>query len=621
LTNRKDTIMVSNVSTLAQNQFIRSRILDLQNQMNRLQEQVSSGKKAITYSGISEVSSLSLQLNNIKQTTNEYIDNITKAKTRIQPMQGILQRLNDIAGDMRNDALVATSDALDATKGNGALKALAQQRLNEIVSLLNIKVDTDYLFAGRASATAPMQPYGDINSANSILGQVAALNSSYALGQTAISGQQRYAAIKDYLANQITREAPGGSAPAPYGFQGETGAPGGNSYNFTLETAANAGDTSITVTSSFDLPVPGQFIEFGTIPVHNATYQITGVNTATRTITFDRVPAPAGDGLDFDVAAGTAINFTTPATVKTIVEKSAGPTSDITVLPQSAGDTTVLVLDISEYTIGDRIEFGSDPGVYYDVTGVDPDTNLISIRQHPDGGGLANAIPGSDSISITHGYAPGDTLITLSDVTGLSAGQSVKFSNSSATYSVVSVNTSTNQIQITAESTAQGSGLQTYLAPPTAGEPGGEATAQFGEKIPPLQVRIDNGINLEYGVRADNPAIRKMLDALFALATTDLDTTDVAGFREIARLAADDLNTSRGMLSDLSADLGVKENVLDTTETRHSDFIVVTETQIDKVENVDMADAVSRLTQTQTNLEASYKLLASIRSLSLANFI
>lgn len=178
-------------------------------------------------------------------------------------MQGILQRINDIAGDMRNDALIANSDALDATKGNGALKALAQQRLNEIVSLLNIKVDTDYLFAGRAAGTAPMQPFGDINSAGSILGQVAALNSSNALTTSTISGAQRYGAIKEFLANDITRQAPGGSAPAPYGFQGETGAPGGNSFRFTLETAANAGDTSITVTSSFDLPIPGQYVEFG----------------------------------------------------------------------------------------------------------------------------------------------------------------------------------------------------------------------------------------------------------------------------------------------------------------------------------------------------------------------
>ena len=152
-------------------------------------------------------------------------------------------------------------------------------------------------------------------------------------------------------------------------------------------------------------------------------------------------------------------------------------------------------------------------------------------------------------------------------------------------------------------------------------EPGGEATAQFGEKIDALQVRIDNGIDLQYGLRADNPAIRKILDALFALATTDLDTSNVTGFREIARLAADDLNTGRSMIGDLGAELGVKENVLDTTETRHKDFIVVTETQLDQVENVDMADTVSRLTQTQTNLEASFKLLASVRSLSLANYI
>ena len=322
----------------------------------------------------------------------------------------------------------------------------------------------------------------------------------------------------DFLANDVTRQAPGGSAPAPYGYQGETGAPGGNSYRFTLETAANAGDTSIQVTSSFDLPVPGQYIEFGGTPVHNATYQITSVNTATRTISFDRVPGPAGNGLDFAAAAGTAINFTNPAAVKTIVEKSAGPTSDITVLPQTAGDTTVLVLNIAGYTVGDRIEFGSDPGTFYDVTGVDSATNLISVRQHPSGGGLATGIPTGDTISITHGYAPGDTLITLSDVTGLSAGQAVKFSNSSATYSVVSVNTSTNQIQITAEGTAQGVGLDTYLAPPTPGEPGGEATAQFGEKIDALQVRIDNGIDLQYGLRADNPAIRKMLSMAMWMA-------------------------------------------------------------------------------------------------------
>jgi len=611
--------MVSGVSTLAQNQFIRSRILELQNQMNTLQEQVSSGKQATVFSGISEVSSLSLQLNNLKKSTNEFLDNISKAKTRVQPMQTVLQRMNDIAAEMRNDALIATSDALDATKGNGSLKALAQQRLNEIVSLLNIKVDTDYLFSGRASGNAPMQTYGDVNQAGTILGQVAGIDATFPLAQSVNAGQQRYEAIRDYLANSITRQAPGGTAPAPYGFMGETGAPGGSSYRFTVQTAEAIGATTVTVQQGFDLPVPGQYIEFGTIPTHNAAYQVSAVNPTTRVITFARVPATF-TGLDFAVPAGTSVNVVSPDTVVSIAASGAADTDAAGAAGALIGATSVPVATIGDYTIGDRIEFANNAGVFYDVTSVDALTSTVTFQRVPSGGGLAVAVPGATGINIRQGYGPGDTQITLSSVTGITPGQAIKFSHSGATYNVVSVNTATNQIQITAESTTAGSGLETYLPPP-ANVRGGEVTANLGEQVSPLKVRIDNGIDLEYGIRADNPAIRKMLDAIFALATTDLNTTTVGSFRELARLAADDLQTGRAMISDLSASLGVKENVLDTTEVRHKDFLVVTETQLDRVENIDMAEAVSRLTQTQTNLEASFKLLSSVRNLSLANYI
>jgi flagellin-like hook-associated protein FlgL len=622
--------MVSSISTLAQNQFIRTRILELQGQMNTLQEQVSSGKKATVFSGISEVSSLSLQLNNIKKSTNEFLDNIAKARTRAQPMQGVLQRINDIAGEVRNDALIGTSDALDATKGNGALKALAQQRLNEIVSLLNIKVDTEYLFSGKASGTAPMQPFGEISTAGSILGRVAGLNTDYPLGGTANSGAQRYAAIKDYLSNSITRSAPGGSAPAPYGFQGETGAPGGNSFAFTTQTAAAANDTSIVLSQGVNLPIPGQYLEFGGSPPHNAAYLITSVDSTTRTVTFDRVPATTV-GLDFAVAASTSVNITSPAIVTGLAASSPVVGADTTDAGAGGtaltGATSIQVTTVSAYSIGDRIEFGGAPGEFYDITSVDATTNTITFSRAGavPPAGLLTPIGSGDTIAIHEGYAPGSTTITLTSAAGISPGMALKFSNSSTTYSVVAVDTTTNQIEITAESTANGSGLDIPLPAPvtplTSNPPGGEITVQFGAKIEPLQVRIDNGIDLKYGIRADNPAIRKVLDALFALATTDLNTTTVTGYREIARLAADDLSVGRSMVTDLSAELGVKENVLDTTEQRHNDFLVVTETQIDRVENVDMADAVSRLTQTQTNLEASFKLLASIRNLSLANYI
>lgn len=612
--------MTTSISTAAQNQFIRARILETQRQMTVLQEQVASGKKATVFSGISEVSSLSLQLNNAKKATEEFLDNIAKARTRTQPIQQVLQRINDIAAEVRNDALIASSDALDATKGNGALKALAQQRLNEIVSLLNIRVDTDYLFGGRASSKPPMQDFGNINSASSILGQVAGLNTSYPLGGTAESGQARYDAIRDFLANSITRQAPGGTAPAPYGFSGETGAPGGSDFRFTVETGTAVNGTSIVVAQGFDLPRPGQYIEFGTMPVHNAAYQVTAVDTTTRTITFARFPTDT-IGVDYAVTAGTSVNVITPTVVASVAEAGTADT-DTTAAAIAVNDTSIEVTTIGDYTVGDRIEFSTDdPGTYYDVTAVDPATSRITIRRHPDGGGSAIAGAAPIDITISQGYAPGATSITMSSVTGITAGMAVKFSNSSAVYSVVSVNTATNQIEITAESTSSGSGLVAYLPPPTANEPGGQVTAQFGTPIERLSVRIDNGIDLEYGIRADNPAIRKILDALFALATTDLNTTTEAGFRELARITSEELNSGRSQIADLAAELGVKENVLDSTETRHKDFMVVIETQLDRAENVDMAEAVTRLTQTQASLEASYKLLASLRNLSLAQYL
>ena len=134
-------------------------------------------------------------------------------------------------------------------------------------------------------------------------------------------------------------------------------------------------------------------------------------------------------------------------------------------------------------------------------------------------------------------------------------------------------------------------------------------------------MRIDNGVDIDYGIRADNPAIRTVMNALFALATTDLNSATETGFHEIAIRAASDLASGGRGVTSLSADLGVKEAMLDSTESRHKDYQVVIATQLDRAENVDMAEAVTKLTQTQTNLQASYQLLATLRNLSLANFL
>jgi len=45
------------------------------------------------------------------------------------------------------------------------------------------------------------------------------------------------------------------------------------------------------------------------------------------------------------------------------------------------------------------------------------------------------------------------------------------------------------------------------------------------------------------------------------------------------------------------------------------------QTQVGNVEDVDMAQTLSKLTQTQTQLQASYQLISGLQSLSLAKYL
>src|SRR6185369_15887739 len=115
---------MTSISTLGQNDFIRTQVLKIQNQLNTLSYQVSSGNKSQVFSGINDVAQLSLQLNDQQTLTKSYVANINNAQTRISPIQAVLQRITDVANQVRNDALTASSGAaLPTNKGNGALQA------------------------------------------------------------------------------------------------------------------------------------------------------------------------------------------------------------------------------------------------------------------------------------------------------------------------------------------------------------------------------------------------------------------------------------------------------------------------------------------------------------------
>jgi len=630
---------MSSVSTIGQSTFLNTQILGIESTLDNLSNQISSGKKSTDFAGISTVSQLSLQLTNAQTTTQGYLTNISNAGTVIAPVQSILQQVTDIANQLRNDALNASSDTLPVTQGNGALQAEAQDALNQISALLNTKVGNAFLFGGRVTSAPPMPNFGSIANASSIVGQVAGLNSSIPLNANTSSGDQLYNAIQAFLRNGVTYPTPaGGTAPSALGYSGETGEPGGSAYRLTSTAAITQDTNTVTVNQTADLPVPGQYIEFGTVPPQNTIYKIT--NVTGQTITFQRVPptgiAPfANDGVDAPngtLPAGTSINVISPTAVTTMpTPATVSDTTDPLVGTAAVGATSIQVATISSYHVGDRIAFnGAGTADYYDVTFVDPATSTISFVQAGVGSGgitaATGAVAAGQAITIVPGQPPGSTVINLASTSNVTAGMSVKFGNSSTVYHVVRIISGTS-IEVTQEGTSQGAGLTDPLPPSVTSlnggtpVPGTDVTAVFGAQIPTQSVQVDNGVSMQYGIRANDPAFQKVLGAIFALATTTLNTTTQAGFRQVAARAAADLKAGSAQITQVASTLGVKQQTLDATQQRLNDFNTTLQSQLSNLNDVDMAAAVSKLTETQTQLQASFQLLSTMKNLTLANYL
>jgi flagellar hook-associated protein 3 FlgL len=217
--------------------------------------------------------------------------------------------------------------------------------------------------------------------------------------------------------------------------------------------------------------------------------------------------------------------------------------------------------------------------------------------------------------------AIGATTINVSGPpSGVQVGSEFKFAGHATVYTVTGVGAGTITIAGPGLTAAVASGeAVTYYGYVDAQRPSlyyqGDTT---GAQI---SSRIDDGFDLQYGVRGDDTAFATIMRALYAVATTDLTTANEAGHRELSRLAMADLQTGFDEMQELMGVLGVQQNTMEQTDKRHADFSIIVQSQIVNVEDVDAAESLSRLQLLQTNLEASFRLLASTRDLTLVTFL
>lgn len=116
-----------------------------------------------------------------------------------------------------------------------------------------------------------------------------------------------------------------------------------------------------------------------------------------------------------------------------------------------------------------------------------------------------------------------------------------------------------------------------------------------------------------------------MRDVMRALATIgSLSSGQIADATNFSALVADTRTSLRGAIGAMADDAGVlgdQQAALSSVTTQIGETRTALQSQLSDAQDVDMAATLSRLTETQTQMQASYQLIVGLNGLSLVKFI
>ncbi len=171
--------------------------------------------------------------------------------------------------------------------------------------------------------------------------------------------------------------------------------------------------------------------------------------------------------------------------------------------------------------------------------------------------------------------------------------------------------------------------FSSYLSAPAA--------SPMPAAIQPQMTGIGFGVSVKVGIVAGQPAtmtganttgsyVRDLIRSLATLSVltgSDLTTSanSAASFNALIADTRTSLTNQGTAINQEVAGLGSSQQVLTANQTTLTDTQSSLTQQISSVENVDAAATATALTQAQTQLQISYKLIASMQSLSLVQYL
>lgn len=138
-------------------------------------------------------------------------------------------------------------------------------------------------------------------------------------------------------------------------------------------------------------------------------------------------------------------------------------------------------------------------------------------------------------------------------------------------------------------------------------------------------VPVADNLSIKIDVDAANPYFRDILRGLTTLANIPdyaaVAPEQRAEFEKLLDDAATTLTGAVGNLNTQMAKVGNSVNWADSISKRHSDIDVLLKQRLSEVEDVDPAEAITRLNALQNQMVAAYKATSMLSQMSLVNYL
>jgi flagellar hook-associated protein 3 FlgL len=137
----------------------------------------------------------------------------------------------------------------------------------------------------------------------------------------------------------------------------------------------------------------------------------------------------------------------------------------------------------------------------------------------------------------------------------------------------------------------------------------------------PFAFDAAEGVRLEYGELASDNSFEELFEVFAIFADVNFATGLDDDYLKLVEDGLARVETVADKIGLMLASLGTTQARITDIETHHKDDNTLLSTQLNSVENVDPYEAATQFQLLQGQLQAAYQTTASLRQLSLANYI